>query len=90
MEIGNSVSATALFLLPPARGDIKLRADDRLDPGFFTFCVKFDGAEHTAVIGNRHGRHVEIFGFFNKILKPDGAVKEGILGMEMKMNKGHM
>ena len=38
------------------RRDVNLAADDRLDAVALGLAVKFDGAEHVAMIGHRHRR----------------------------------
>ena len=52
--LGSLVDA---FLLEPAGWrDIDLAADDRLDALFHRLTVKFNGAEHVAMVGHSHGR----------------------------------
>jgi hypothetical protein len=89
VEVGNGIRPSPLLMASSAGGNIQFGTDDRFDPLVFTFCIKFYGAEHATVIGNGHGRHILLLDLFYQVLKPDCAVKKGILGVEMEMNERH-
>ena len=88
MVIGARVGVVAGLLGEAGTGgDIDLAADDRLDPGGPALHVELHGAEHVAVVGDRHRRHPVLSGLGDQIVEADGAVEKGILGMEMKMDE---
>jgi hypothetical protein len=41
------------------------------------------------MVGDGHGWHTELYGSFREVPQTDGAVKKGVHGMEMKMDKAH-
>ena len=55
---------------------IGFHADDRLDPRLFHLLVKIDGAEHVAVIGNRHRIHPQLFEAPGQFAYLVGSVKK--------------
>ncbi len=67
---------------------IQFAADDRLDAGLLAFQVEFSRAEHIAVVGDRHRRHILSLGLLDQIIEADGTVQQGILGVKMKVDKG--
>ena len=70
--------------------DIGLAPDYWLYLVFFGKFVEFKCAEHVAVIGDGCSRHPKGTGGFKKVLEPDRAVKQAVLGMNMQMNKRHL
>jgi hypothetical protein len=51
-----------------ARSQIRLDADDRLDPRAGGGVVEIDHAEHGAVIGQGQGRHAHLLGTLHDLL----------------------
>jgi hypothetical protein len=72
---------------PVSGSHIEFAADDGFYARLVRLLIKIDGAEHIAVIGHRHRRHLILFYPFKKIIEPDGSIEKAILGMHMKMNK---
>ena len=64
----------AFFLETAGRRDVDLAADDRLDATALGLAVKFDGAEHIAMIGHRHRRLVERLDALEHLIDLVGAV----------------
>ena len=69
-------------------GQVDLAADERLDAGLLALEVELDGAEHVAVVGDGQGRHVILLCLVDQVLDADGAVQQGVLGMEVEMDEG--
>ena len=70
--------------------DIYLTADDRLDIGVFLGeFVELLYSIHVAMVGDGQGRHSELLRTVEQILDRGLSVEDGILGMDMKMNKSH-
>ena len=70
------------------RRNVGLTANDWFDPSLLRLLIKFDGSEEIAVIGHRYRWHPEFPRFFHQLFHPDGAIKQRILGVEVKMNEG--
>ena len=62
-------------ILDRARRHVGLATDDRLDPGFGRFLIKFDRAVKISVIGDRHRRHLEFRRLFHQLLHPHRAIE---------------
>ena len=75
---------------PVARGDIKLTAEDRLQPGLARPAVEFDDAVHLAVVGDRHRRHVEGLRLLHEAIDEDHSVQQAVLCMDVEVNKIRM
>ncbi len=67
---------------------VSLASDDRLDPRFLRFLIKFNRAVKISVIGDRDRRHPELLRFFHQLLHPNRAIEEGVFGVQMEMNEG--
>src|SRR5205085_10771271 len=52
----------ALLLRLPVVGDVYLAADQRLHALLRRLAIELDGARERAVVGQRHGRHLELRG----------------------------
>jgi hypothetical protein len=75
-------SAVIIFL-----ADIKLAADDRLDARLLRLVNKLHRAIDVAVVGHGHS-FLPDFGYpFHQALHAASAVKQGIIGMEVKVNE---
>ena len=68
-------------------GHVNLAADDRFHPGALRLLIKFNHAKQIAVIGDRHGRHLEFRGFFHQLLHSDTSIQQRIFGVQMKVNE---
>ena len=75
------------FLFAAARGHISLDADDGLDLGLLAGFIKFNGAEHIAVIGERQRRHVALLRRVNEILDAARAVEQAVVGMIVEVDE---
>ena len=73
-----------------ARRHVRFHADDRLDPGLLRRFVKIDHPEHRAVVGDRHGRHVQLLDTLDELLNIREAIEHGVFRVDVKMGKGHM
>ena len=69
------------------RRQVELAADDRLDAGLLALQVELGGAEHVAVVGHGHRRHVQFLGLGDQVVEADGAVQQGILGVEVEVDE---
>jgi hypothetical protein len=74
---------------PRTHGDIHLAADNRLDPGVFSFLIKIDGAIHNAVVRDSDAFLPELLDPRDKVAQPARAVKQAILAMDVQMHKRH-
>ena len=81
--------ADALAAAVEARGrrHVGLAAQNRLDAARLRRLVEFHGAEHVAVVGNGHGRHVKLLGAVQELVDAVGAVQQAELGVQVKMNE---
>ena len=72
---------------PRGRGDVGFRPQDGLDAGFDGGGVKVDGPEEVPVVGQRQGFHAVSLGRLDQVAQAVGAVKEGILRVDVKVNE---
>jgi hypothetical protein len=72
-----------------ARRQISFHPDDGLDAFALRGFVKIDHPEHRAVIGDRHGRHVQFLHAFDQLLDIREAVEHGIFGVDVEVGEGH-
>ena len=68
---------------------VHLAADDRLNPLLSRGAVKLDGAEHVAVVSDRHRRHAVRLHLRHQVFNLVGAVQQTVLRMKMKMHEPH-
>ena len=73
----------------PARCHIRFHADDRFDSLACRRFVEIHNAEHCAMVGDRHGRHVELLHALDQFFDIGEAVEQGIFRVDVKMSKGH-
>ena len=70
--------------------DVKLAADDRLDPRFIGGVHEMDRAKNVAMIGHGDRGHAQFFHALDEFLHVAGAVEHGVIGMEVQVNElGH-
>ncbi len=69
-------------------GDVRLIADDGVQPGVLAFLVEFDGPEEIAVIGHGDGVHAKRFGERDQLRHPARAVEQAVMRVAMQMNEG--
>jgi len=67
------------FLFAAARGHVRLDADDRLDLGLLAGFIKFNRAEHVAVVGQRRRRHVALLRRVDEIFDAARAVQQAVV-----------
>src|SRR3990170_2216494 len=70
-----------------ARGDVDLRADDRLHAPLQRLLVELDRAHHPAVIGDGDGGHPEFLHPRDQGLELDRPVEEAVLRMEVEVDE---
>ena len=81
--------ADALAAAVEARGrrHVGLAAQDRFDAARLRRLVEFHGAEHVAVVGDRHGRHAKLLGAVQKLADAVRPIQQAELGVQVKMNE---
>ena len=67
--------------------DVNLAPKDGFDAVILATLIKIGRAKEVAVVGDGAGGHAEILGAGAQILDADGAVKQAVFGMAMKMDK---
>ncbi len=77
----------ALGLRVPVLGHVDLAADDRLDAGLARLAVQLDGARQRAVVGERHGRHVEPCCLLDERRDPARPVEDRVLRVDVEMDE---
>ena len=72
-------------------GLIGFDADEGADALFFAGAVEFNGAMHDAMIGQSQGGLAEAFCFFDEVFDASKTIEEGVLGMDVEVDKvvGH-
>jgi len=75
--------------LEPARprSDVRLHADDRLDPGVAGSPVELVRPEHVAVVGHGQGRHAHAGRLTEEVADPGGAVEHGVLAVDVQVHE---
>jgi hypothetical protein len=71
-----------------ARGDVRLDADDRLDPVLARRPPELVGAEDVAVVGGGHGGHAHPGGLAEQVVDPGRAVQHRVLGVHVQVHEG--
>ncbi len=87
MVIGVTVGRRALDVVVVFLADVKFAADNRLHPGLVGCVYKVDRAENIAVVGHGDRRHAQFFHALDKLFHVAGAVKHGVVGMEMQVDE---
>ena len=79
------------LVLAAGRRDVRLDPDDRPDAVLERFVEKVEGAEHVAVVGDRHRRHAELRDALAQLRQLVRAVEQGVLAVKVKVNEvaGH-
>ena len=80
-------AAAGLFLQSAARGHIHFATDDRLDAFLLGRLVKINRAIKHSVVGDRQRRQLQLMGPIHQPVQPTSAIEQGILGVQMQMNK---
>ena len=73
----------ALFLETAGGRDVDFTANDRFDSFVQRLAIKFDGAEHVAVVGHGHRRLLERFNALEKLIDLVGPVEQAIFSVAM-------
>ena len=77
--------------VPPVPGrDVRLHADDGLEPFLRRHLVEVPRAEHAPVVGQREPRHLVLFRLAHEVRQAVGAVEEGELGMGVEVDEAHV
>ena len=71
----------------PPRRQIEFTPDNRLNARLKSGFIKIDNAEHRTVIGNGYRIHIELRYTLEQGIDSNGAVKQTVLGVDMKMDK---
>ena len=81
----------ALRLRPSIVDDVDLAAEDRLDALVARRLVELDRARHRAVVGERHGRHLELGRLCGQRRDPARPVEDRVLGVDVEVDElgGH-
>ena len=91
MEIGLTAVATdAIARASIAGRDIRLHPDYRLDACFLGFFLELPRRVKVTVVGNGEGGLFEFERPFDQVIDSIGAVEEGVFGVAMKVNEGHV
>ena len=77
----------ALPLQAAVVADVDLAADDRLDAVTGGLAVEGHGTGERAVVGERHGRHLEPRGLLAERRDPARPVEDRILGVDMQVDE---
>ena len=70
-------------------GDVDLAADDRLDAGLLAFLGRTPTAPNMLPWSVMATAGIPWTSRLDQVVKPDGAVEQRILGMEVEMGEGH-
>jgi hypothetical protein len=77
---GGAVEAVAL-------GDVRFDAEDRFDPRLARQVVELDGAEHVAMVGQRHSRHARRGRGADDLVEAVGAVQQAVLAVKVEVDE---
>ena len=79
----------ALFRFVEARNrrDIRFVAENRFDADVERFLVKFERAVEVAVVGEREGRHFQLFGSREQRFELSDAVEKRVMRMRVQVNE---
>ncbi len=76
-----------LAVVAGAGGQVELGADDGLDPLPVRLLVEVHRADHSPVVGQRHGGHPHPGDLAHELLDLDRPVEEAVLGMEVQVDE---
>ena len=82
-----SAEGGPLALVPAARGQVALHADDRLDPVRLGLAPELVGAEDVAVVGHGQRRHAHPRGLGEQVVQPGRAVEHRELGVRVQVDE---
>ena len=77
----------ALALVPAARREVALHADDRLDPVRLGLAPELVGAEDVAVVGHRQRRHAHPGRLREQVVQPRRTVEHRELGVRVQVDE---
>ncbi len=77
----------ALFLHAAVVADVQLRADHRLDALLAGLAIELDRPGQRAVVGERHGGHLQFGRPRRQGRDPARSVQDRVLGMDVQMNE---
>jgi len=66
---------------PAARRNISLDTEHRFDVSGESLCIKLDGTEHIAVVGNRHSFHFKLLATLEQLTVFYCTIQQRILTM---------
>ena len=66
--------------------EVRLEAEDRLDPVLLARLVELDGAVHHAVVGEPEGGLAEGGGALREAVDVAGAVEQRVLGVDVQVD----
>src|SRR5215472_1238242 len=70
--------------------DIQLAPDNRFHAILVRCIHEVHGAEYVAMVGHRHSRHAYLAYMLAKFFNVTGAIQQGIIGVQMKVDElGH-
>ena len=87
MIVNVAAAGAGLLVEPAARRDVDFAADDRLDAFVAGGFVEIDRAVEHAVVGDGERGEFQLVGLLQQPIQPARAIEQGILGVEMEMNK---
>jgi hypothetical protein len=70
--------------------EVRLHADDRLDPRLAGLGVEPEGSVHVAVVGHRDGRHAQLGGAFEQRTEECGTVEHRVFGVHVQVHEGRI
>ncbi len=73
-----------------ARRHIGFYTDDWLDPGILRGFVEIDHSKHRAVVGDRHGGHIQLLHTLDQLLNVREAIEHGVFRVNVEMGKRHI
>ncbi len=84
MEV-RGAAGNGIPVIEPGRGQVGFHADDGLDALGRQLVIELDGAEEAAMIRDGGRGHALLHGAPGQVPRPDGAVEEAVLRVEMQM-----
>lgn len=77
------------FFLAAGPGHVEFVAHDRVEVGLAASLVKFEGAEHVAVVGQGQAGLAKLDGLLDKVVDADGAVEQREVAVVVEVDEGH-
>ena len=71
--------------------EVDLAANNRLDARFFGRPIEINGTGHRAVVGHRHGGHLQLYRTIDEVLDTARTIENRVLGVTVQVDKlsGH-